>query len=483
MGNSRNTVLSGFIWSFGERILAQVVSLVVGIVLARTLSPEDYGVISIVMVFITICDIFVSSGFGTAIVRQDKAENIDFNTAFILSFSMSLILYIVLFFSSPIIASFYNMPILKQVVRVFGIRIIISSFNNIQQAYIQRQMKFKKFFVATLFGTLFSCVVGIVMAYTGFGVWALVAQYMTNTIIDTAVLFFVGGWKPKLEFSTKSAKTIYSFGWKMLCSQLIFTLSNDIRSLIIGKVFGSNDLAYYEQGKKYPAVIVDNINVGISKVMLPTFAKSQNNLTQLKTMLRKSIRTGLFIVAPLMCGFAAVSNTFVSVVLTNKWLPAVPFIFIFCIAYMTRPLEELCHRVMLAIGKSGVVMIIMVVINATSLALTIFATFILKSVLCIAIFYLVHTIISLICFMYATNKYIGYQLIEQLKDTFPIIFNGLIMGVIIYPLYLLRLNSVFILMIQTVLGIMIYFILSYITKIEEMHIILKTIKLKFRRMR
>lgn len=463
----KSGVISGFIWSFGERIFAQVVSLVVGIILARVLSPDDYGIISIVMVFITICDVFVSSGFGTAIVRKDKTSSVDFNTAFILSCIMSIILYVLVFSTAPFIADFYGMEILRPVTRVFGLRIIVSSFNNIQQAYVQRQMKFKKFFITTFFGTTISCVVGIVMAFKGFGVWALVTQYMAKTIIDTVVLIFVGGWKLRIEFSKDSAKSIYSFGWKMLCSQLIYTLSNNIRSLIIGKAFGSSDLAYYDQGKKYPAVVVDNVNAAISKVMLPTFAKSQNNLIQLKFLLRKSIRIGIYVIAPLMCGFAAVSNNFVHVVLTDKWLSAVPFIQLFCFVYLTRPLEELCHRVLLAIGKSGIVMIIMLIINTISLALTIIATLVFRSVIMIAVFYFLHTLVSLVCFMSATHKHIKYLLSEQIRDICPSISLSLIMALLVYLLGFIKISSALLLIIQSFAGGILYIALSIIFKLEQ----------------
>lgn len=463
----KGKVVSSFIWSFGERILAQVVSLVVGVVLARILSPNDYGAVSIVMVFITLCNVFVSSGFGTAIVRQKEASTVDFNTAFYLSLGIAIVLYGVLFFTAPFIASFYQLEILKSVMRVLGLRIILSAFNNIQQTYLQRQMKFKKFFIASLFGTVISCVVGIGMAFGGCGVWALVAQYLTSTSINTIVLFCIGGWRPKLEFSIQSAKAIYSFGWKMLGSTLIYTLSTDLRSLIIGKMFGASDLAYYDQGKKYPAVIVDNVNAAISKVMLPTFAKSQNNLEQLKGLLRKSIRIGIFIIAPIMCGFAAVAESFVVIVLTEKWLPAVPFIQIACMAYMTRPLEELCHRVTLAMGKSGTVLVVMVIINSVSLSLTVVAAFVLKSVLWIAIFYLFHTLVSLICFMFITNKNLGYKFKEQLSDILPAIAIGFVMAICVWTVGRLNFNKFVVLGLQLVVGVTVYCLLAKICGLKE----------------
>ena len=380
-----SSVVGGLFWTFGERITAQLVTTIVTIILARILDPVHYGMISIVTVFITFCNIFVSGGFGSAVVQKKDATELDFNTAFMISFSVSIILYIIVFISAPYISVFYQMNELTLVIRVMGLRLIIASLNTIQHAYIQRQMKFKKFFFATLFGTIISAVVGITLAYLGLGVWALVAQYLTNTTIDTIVLLFVSEWKPKFEFKLQNAKKLFSFGWKVLGTELIYTLEGDIRSLIVGKVFGSADLAYYDQGKKYPSLFVTNISASINKVMLPAYSKEQDNLKLLKELLRKSIRIGVFLLAPLLIGFAIVSKNFILLLLTEKWLPAVPYIQIFCIVYLTRPLETACHQALLAIGESGLVMKIMLGINLFALMTVIVAVFILHSVLMIAV--------------------------------------------------------------------------------------------------
>lgn len=383
------------------------------------------------------------------------------------------------FFAAPYIAFFYGNDVLTQVIRVFGIRILITAFNNIQQSYIQREMMFKKFFIATLFGTIVSCALGIWMAYNGFGVWALVTQYMTNSIINTIVLFFVSGWEPRLQFSKKSAKVIYSFGFKLLCSQLIYTLSNDIRSLIIGKVFGASDLAYYEQGKKYPAVIVDNVNVAITKVMLPTFARAQDDIGHLKNILRKTIRIGVFIIAPIMLGFATVSDNFIIVVLTDKWLQAVPFLQIACISYLTRPLEEFCHRAILAMGRSGTAMYIMIIINTISLFLTMVATFVIKSVLWIALFYLIHTLVALICFLFTTNKYIGYNLYEQISDIAPSILISTLMCAAVYLMKAIPFSPFIILILQVICGVALYVILAKVFKLEQLNDLVILVKSYF----
>lgn len=464
--NEKRKVVGGLLWSFGERICAQAVTLIVGIILARLLSPDDYGVISIVMVFITICDVFVNSGFSTAIVQKKEVDESDYNTAFYMSFLLSVLLYVILFFTAPFIASFYKRDILVGVIRVLGIRLLLTSLNTIQQAHLQREMKFRKFFVATIFGTVVSCAAGIVMAYCGFGVWALVAQYLTNTLIDTAVLCVVGGWNPGRRVSRRKVRELYSFGWKVLCTNLLFTSESSVRSLIVGKRFGSADLAYYDQGRKYPALLVDNINTTIQKVMLPAFSRMQDKKDELKRALRRSIRLATYILAPMLIGFAAIAQTFVPVILTEKWNFAIPFIWIFCANYLTRPLESSCHQVLLALGRSGLVFVIMALINGTGLILTIVAVFALKSVLWIALFTLVTTLISLISFLSCTRRLLNYSFFEQLGDILPSILAGLFMGGCVFAMNGIPMNRLILLFLQVPAGAVIYLVLSVIFRIE-----------------
>ena len=457
--------MGGLFWSFGERITAQLVTTIVTIILARLLDPAHYGIVSIVTIFVTFCNIFVSGGLGSAVVQKKNPTEDDFNTAFILSFSISIVLYLVLFFAAPLIAAFYKMNELTMVTRVMGIRLIFASLNTIQHAYIQKQMNFKKFFFATLFGTIISAIVGLVLAYKGYGVWALVAQYLTNTIIDTIVLLFVGGWIPRLKFCIDNAKKLFSFGWKVLVTELIYTLESDIRSLIVGKVFGSADLAFYDQGKKYPALFVNNLNSSINKVMLPAYSKNQDSLLVLKEMLRKSIKVGVYLLAPLLVGFAVVSNNFVSLVLTDKWLQCVPYIQIFCIIYLTRPLETSCHQALLAIGDSGLVMRIMLIINVFALFTVLIAVFVFKSVFLIAIGSLLSTFISIGLFMYMTNRKIGYKLNEQVKDISYVLISSIIMGLVVYLVGKISISTIFLLIIQIVVGAIIYILLSHFMKL------------------
>lgn len=474
-------VTNGFVWTFAERITAQLVSTLVGIVLARLLVPQDYGAVSIVMVFITLCNVFVTSGFGTAIVQKKEVDETDYNTAFLMSFLMSAVLYGLLFIVAPYIAQFYEMPVLRPVIRVLGLRLILTSLNTIQQAHVQREMKFKKFFIATLFGTVISCIVGVILAYCGYGIWALVAQYLTNTTIDTIVLMFVGGWNPKFKFSKRKAKEITSFGVKVLCTELVFTLEGDIRSLIVGKVFGSSSLAYYDQGRKYPALVVNNANSALTKVLLPALSRQQDNLYELKQLMRKSIRIGLYLLCPILIGFAAVSNDFVSVVLTDKWLDAVPYIVIFCFVYLTRPMESACHQALLAIGRSGLVFWLMVVINGSGIVGVVIGVFVLKSVLWIALISLITTVLSLICFLISANVLINYKFREQFSDIFPSVSIALIMGGIVYSFTFIAFNIYLKLVVQVLSGIVIYIMLSIATRNSSWKYILNFIRTRLRK--
>ena len=461
-----NGIISGLFWTFGERITAQLVTTIVTIILARILDPYHYGIVSIVTIFITFCNIFVSGGFGSAVVQKKDSTEDDFNTAFSLSLFLSIILYVILFIVSPFIAKFYNMEELTLVTRIMGVRLIVASLNTIQHAYIQKQMKFKKFFYATLFGTILSAIVGIILAYYKFGVWALVAQYLTNTIVDTTVLLLLGGWKPKLKFKANNAKKLFSFGWKVLVTELIYTLEGDIRSLIIGKTFGPRDLAFYDQGKKYPVLLVNNINSSINKVMLPAYSKTQDNKVLLKSMLRKSIKVGIYILAPILIGFGAVSNNFVSLILTDKWMECIPYIQVFCIIYLTRPLETSCHQALLALGESGLVMKIIICVNIIAVITVLIAVFLFHSVLFIAIGSLISTIVSICLFMYMSYKRIDYKPKEQLHDIFLPLFASAIMGICVYLIGRINISIICELIIQVLVGILIYFVFSYFMNIE-----------------
>lgn len=353
MGKSdKNSVVINFIWRFAERCGAQLVTFIVSIVLARILSPEDYGQIALITVFTTIMQVFVDSGLGLALIQKKDADDLDFSSVFFFNFAVCLVLYAVMFVAAPFIASFYKDTTLTPIIRVISLTIVISGVKGIQQSYVSRNMLFKRFFFSTLGGTIFSAFLGIGLAYAGFGVWAIVAQQLSNTTIDTLILWLTVKWRPKKMFSWKRLKSLLSFGWKMLVSSLLDTVYNNIRSLIIGRMYSSSDLAYYNQGKQFPHTIVDNIDSSIDSVLLPSMSSAQDDSVRVKVMARRSIKISTYIMAPMMMGLAFCAVPIVKLVLTDKWLPCVPFLRIFCITYMFYPIHTANLNAIKAMGRS-----------------------------------------------------------------------------------------------------------------------------------
>ena len=336
---SSTNVITNFFWRFLERCGAQGVTFIVSIVLARLLDPTVYGTVALVTNFTTIMQVFVDSGMGNALIQKKDADDLDFSSVFYFNMAMCSVLYLIMFFAAPFIASFYRMPELTAIVRVLSFVVVISGVKNVQQAYVSRHLMFKRFFFSTLGGTIGAAVIGIAMAYLGFGVWALVAQMLFNAAVDTTILWITVKWRPKKMFSFQRLKSLFSYGWKLLASSLIDTVYNDLRQLIIGKKYSSGDLAYYNQGKKFPQLIVTNINTSIDSVLLPTMSKAQDDMAAVRSMTRRAIKTSTFLMMPAMIGLAVCAEPLVQLILTEKWLPCVLFLRIFCITYAFYPIH------------------------------------------------------------------------------------------------------------------------------------------------
>lgn len=474
----KSKVTSGLFWSYGERITAQLISLLVSVILARLLEPENYGVISIVMIFITLCNALTTGGFGNALVQKKNPDDLDFSTVLVISLAGSSLLYVLLFACAPWIADFYNMPQLVPVLRVLGIRVIISGVNSVQHAHVQKDMAFKKFFFSTLLGTAVSAVVGIVMAHMGFGVWALVAQYLTNSTINMIVLHLTNKRGIGLRFSLARAKGLFSYGWKVWLTTIVYTIEGNIRSLIIGKKFGSADLAFYDQGKKYPELIVTNINSSISKVMFPALSGCQDDLPRMKQLCRRAVRVGVFVLAPALIGLIAVADTFVEVFLTVKWLPCVPFMRVLTIVFLVRPLTTTCQQSIMAIGRSDITLKIEIILNSLALVLLSVAVFVFESPILIAWSNVVTECVSLALFMFYTKKLIAYKHSEQLQDIFPAIALSCIMGGIVIMLSRILMNKMLLLLVQISVGALFYAVAAYLLKLDSMKYLVDIIRRK-----
>ena len=459
-----NNTIYNFFWRFAERCGAQLVTFIVSIVLARILMPGDYGTVALVTAFTTIMQVFVDSGLSTALIQKKDADDLDFSSVFYFNFVICIILYLIMFFAAPVIASFYEMPELVPIVRVISLTIIISGVKGVQQSYVSRNMLFKRFFYATLGGTIFSAFLGIAMAYAGFGVWAIVAQQLSNTAIDTLILWITVKWRPKLMFSWERLKGLLEFGWKMLASGLLDTVYNNLRNLLIGKIYSSSDLAFYNQGDKFSNLIVTNINTSIDSVLLPAMSKEQDSKDKVKSMTRRSIMVSCYIMAPLMIGLACCAKNIVTLILTEKWLPCVSFLQIFCITYMFYPIHTANLNAIKAMGRSDLFLKLEIWKKVIGMILLLSTMFI--SVKAMAYSLLLSTLASMIINSWPNKKLLNYSFMEQMKDILPSILLAVGMGAVVYLIGFLPVPTLPLFIIQVISGGGIYIIGSVVLKLE-----------------
>ena len=462
---SGNNIISNIFWKFAERILAQLVSLIVSIILARLLLPDDFGAVAMVMVFITIADVLVTSGIPAALIQKKDADELDFSSVFHFNIWFSIILYVLIFASAGLVADFYENDILEPVLRVLGLRIIIAGINSVQHSYVSRHMLFKKYFWSTLFGTLISGIIGIIMAYTDFGVWALVAQYMVNTTVDTIVLFITVDWRPKLIFSFTRVKQLFSFGWKILFEGVCNTIHGQLVNLIIGKVYTSGDLAYYTRGQQFPSLIVTNITSSIGAVLFPAMANEQDDKQVVLELLRKSVRVSSYVVYPMLVGLAVVAKPFICVILTDKWIDTVPYLVLFCV--LNLPVVGMIprHQALNGTGRSDVFMYEHIIARVVAIVILLLTYKI--SILAILIGSSSSTIIMTLIIAYTSKRFNGYKYREQLTDILPTTIGCILMGIPVYFLSYLPLSNIIILIFQLLLGMTIYIGYSLLFKLEE----------------
>lgn len=470
----KGKTIAGLFWTFAERIGAQLVSFMVSIVLARLLMPEEYGIIAIVWVFINICNVFVNSGFGRSLIQKKNADDLDFSSVFWFSLAMSLVLYAGLFIAAPWIARWYEMELLAPVLRVMGLRLIVAAFNTVQKAKVSRDMEFRKFFFSTIGGTLFSAVVGIAMAYLGFGVWALVAQELTNVAIDTTILFITIQWRPRLQFSLERMKGLFSYGWKVLVSSLIDTLYEDFRSLYVGKLYTAEDLAYYTRGKQFPHLLVDNVNTSIASVLFPAISAAQGDPDAVKAMTRRAMMTSSYVLTPMLVGLAAVAEPMITLLLTEKWLPCVPFLQILCINCALMPLQTANLQAINAMGRSDISLKLNMIKKSFGILMVVL--FIPISVEAVAWAGVASGLFALCMNVYPNRKLIDYGMKEQLRDVVPNWLLSAAMLVLVRLVHLLGLSVIPELIVMVLVGVVSYVAMSVLFRVESFNYIWKMLK-------
>lgn len=472
----KSKTISGIFWKLLERIGAQVVSLIVSIIIARILLPSDYSVVSLITIFFTFANVLISGGLNTALIQKQDADAEDYSSVLIVSVVISIILYIIFFFTAPYIAKVYKADSLILIIRIMGLTLPITAVKSIWCAYISATLQFKKFFFATLGGTIFSAIVGIVLALKGAGPWALIAQQMTNTVIDTIILIFTTKLKLKFHISWIKLKSLLKYGWKILLSSLIGTAYNALVPLAIGIKYTDEDLSFYAKGNSFPSLISSTTTNTLSAVLFSTLSKFQDDKVALLKYTRQFIRLTSFIAFPMMLGLLAVSENFVIVVLTEKWLNAVPYIKIFCIAYMFEMVHVGNCETIKAIGRSDVYLVMEIIKKIGYFISIILFLFFTNSPQQLALAFWVCTTIALIVNSIPNRKLLGYKWKYQLLDLLPNLITAVIMCFCVHMIGKLQINVYLLLFIQVFAGVLIYFSLNVLIKNQNLYYILSYFK-------
>lgn len=474
MKNLKQKTLSGFVYKFAERGAAQGISFIVQIILARILMPEEFGTIALLTVLMTILDVFVTYGFGNSLVVNKKSDDLDFSTCFFFGIFLSLVMYGIVFVCSPYISVFfYGHDELDVLVKVMALRMPIAAINSVQHAYVAKQMKFRLFFYATLIGTVLSGVVGVSMAYTGFGVWALVGQYMSNALFNTITLWFMSEWKPRMLFSFQRLKVIYDYGWKILAVGLIDTAFSQIRSLVIAKQYTRSDLAYYNRGVSFPHFGMRMIEPTISGVLFPALSYCNDDPQMMKAITRRVIKISTFVICAVMCFLFGAAKPIVMVLLTEKWESCIVFLQIGCVAYLIRPLNIIHNSIIRASGRSELLLKVNILNKIIGLGILLILMH--YGVEAIAWSYVIFNYITTFVHIWVNKDLLKYGFLEQFRDIGANLIVGLIMGVLVWLVTLLPFGWLSMLFVQAIVGFSSFILISYLFNVESFTYINKLI--------
>lgn len=471
---SKKTIESNMLWRFADRWGSQAISFVIGIIIAKILDPEYYGVVTIVNACINIFSVFSDCGIGNSLIQKKDADDLDYSTAFIANLILCIITYICIYIAAPHIQKLYEIESLCILIRVSSISIIISAYKNIQHSYVAKNMIFKQYFFASLFGTIGAGIIGITMAIYGYGVWALVISNLFDTLVDTVICAIKVDWKPKLMFSFERLKKLFGFGIRILFVQLLDKIYSKLYQLVTGIYYSSSDLAFFDKGDNLSNKITNNIDYTIASVLFPAMSNIQNDKEELKKLSKRMLKINTYIIYPLLIGLAVTSKQVVILLYNEKWLNAVPFIQIFCVIRLMLPINTININMINSIGRSDLYLRRQIIIRSINV---IFLLITVKySVVAMAIGLLASSVIESIINIWPNNKHFSYGFFEQIKDILPNILISSIMGFVVYFLNNISMPNALLLLLQVFSGAIIYLVLSIITKNESFVFLINEIK-------
>ncbi len=462
----KQKTVSGLIWSFVDTMAGQGITFVVGIILARLLSPREFGLIGMITVFIAVSESFINSGFSSALIRKKDCTDTDFSTVFFFNLTVGILFFLLLFFSAPAISSFFNEPELTAILQVLGIVLIIDSLTLIQRTILTKRIDFKLQAKISMIASIGSGVVSITMAFYGLGVWALVAQRIVKQGLNSLFLWLWNRWKPLLVFSKESFKELFGFGSKLLLSGLIDTIYRNVYYLIIGKFFSAQELGFYTKANEFKNLPSQNLNGIIGRVTYPVLSTLQDDIPRLRNNYQKLIRSVMFITFILMIGMAAVAEPMIHTLIGAKWEPAIIYLQMLCFVGMMYPLHALNLNMLQVQGRSDLFLKLEIIKKIIAIPTIVIGVFFGIKMMIGGM--MVNTLIAYYLNSYWSGVKIGYSFKQQVKDVLPSFILALTMGIAVYFLgELLPFSYIVNLIIQILFGALFVFVFCEITKFKD----------------
>lgn len=461
----KNKTVKGVTWSFLDSLLGQGIMFLVGLVLARLLTPEDYGLLAYITILVAVSTSLVDSGFSNALIRKKDAREIDYSTVFITNLVLSLFIVVVLFVSAPAISRFFNAPLLVPLVRVMSVVVVINAFALVQRTALVKKVDFKTQTKASVISSLSSGAVGIGMAFAGFGVWSLVGQQITRQLLLTLCLYLFSRWMPRMRFSWVSFKQMYNFGWKLLVSGLINTVWNEIYQLVIGKFYNASTLGLYTRAQQFASICSSNLNSVVQKVSYPVLSSIQDDKERLKQGYRNIIKVTMLVTFVLMLGMAAVAKPMIVMLIGEKWLPAVPMLQILCFNMMLYPLHSINLNMLQVQGRSDLFLKLEIIKKCIAVGPILLGIFLdiywmlAGSVLTGWVAYLLNARYS--------GPFLNYSIKDQVKDIMPGFLVALAMALVVYSMSFLNMSYYLLFFLQLFAGAAITIALCEIANLQE----------------
>lgn len=461
----KNKAITGMIWNSIDKIAIKGIAFIIGIILARILMPSDYGLIGMLAIFIAFSDLFVGGGISQALIQKTDRTDIDYSTIFHFNLIVGVICYLILFFSAPLIAQFFNAPQLSMLTRVLTLIIIINALTIVQQTRLTIILDFKTQAIISLFSVVVGGTIGLTLAYNGFGVWSLVAQMLSSSIVRAASLFYVNKWMPMLTFSGASFKKLFGFSSKLLAAGFVATVVNNLYSILIGKIFTPKDLGFYTKAKEYPELLSATLSTVLQGVSFPILASLQADQDRMVSVYSRMMGMVVFFVIPTLALFALLCEPFVRFFLTEKWLPVVPLMQWLCFARMITPISSLNMNILNAIGRSDLFFLV----DISKLPLTM-AALVITIPMGLTAVVIGHFVTSFICYFinaYYPGKFFGFGPIKQIKEMWRVICATLLMTSVVCISNTFLSSDLFKLLIGVPLGISFYILVAFLLKIKE----------------